>query len=45
VYDLRIDTALLGDMDTALISEIAAAYRSSNLRTLTKLIDKRKHYA
>jgi len=45
VHDLRIDTALLGDMDTALISEIAAAYRSSNLRTLTKLIDKRKHYA
>jgi hypothetical protein len=45
VHDLRIDTALLGDIDTALISEIAAAYRSSNLRTLTKLIDKRKHYA
>jgi len=45
VHDLRIDTALLGDMDTALISEIAEAYRASNLRTLTKLIDKRKHYA
>ena len=45
VHDLRIDTALLGDMDTALISEIAAAYRSSNLRTLTKLIEKRKHHA
>jgi hypothetical protein len=45
VHDLRIDTALLSDMDTALISEIAEAYRSSNLRTLTKLIEKRKHYA
>ncbi len=45
LYDLRIDMERLHDLDIALITQIAEAYRSSNLRNLAKLIDKRKQHA
>jgi len=44
-YDLRIDMDLLYALDAGLISAIAAAYRSSNLQNLAKLINKRKQSA
>ena len=45
LYDLRIDIERLNDLDVALITQIAESYRSSNLRNLAKLIDKRKQRA
>jgi predicted transcriptional regulator of viral defense system len=41
-FDLRIDMDLLYALDTELIMVIATAYRSSNLKNLSKLISKRK---
>ncbi len=44
-FDLRIDTDMLYTLDAKLILEIATAYRSSNLKNLSKLISKRKKSA
>ena len=44
-FDLRIDMDLLYTLDTELIMAIATAYRSSNLKNLSKLISKRKQSA
>ena len=44
-FDLRIDMDLLYTLDASLILEIAIAYRSSNLKNLSKLISKRKQSA
>lgn len=44
-FDLRIDMELLFALDTALILTIAIAYKSSNLKNLSKLIDRRKQSA
>ena len=44
-FDLRIDMDLLYALDTELIMAIATAYRSSNLKNLSKLISKRKQSA
>ena len=44
-YDLRIEWEELLLLDAVLISEIAQAYRSSNLTNLAKLIVKRKQSA
>lgn len=44
-YDLRIEWDSLIDLDTELISIIATAYRSSNLKNISKLISKRKQSA
>ena len=44
-FDLRIDTDMLYTLDTKLVLEIATAYRSSNLKNLSKLISKRKKSA
>jgi len=41
-FDLRIDMDLLYALDAELILTIATAYRSSNLKNLSKLINKRK---
>jgi len=44
-FDLRIDMELLFALDAALISTIATAYKSSNLKNLSKLINRRKQSA
>ena len=44
-FDLRIDMDLFYTLDAALVLTIAAAYRSSNLKNLSKLINKRKQSA
>ncbi len=44
-FDLRIDMDLFYTLDAALVLAIAAAYRSSNLKNLSKLIKKRKQSA
>lgn len=44
-YDLRIEWEEILSLDEILISQIAQAYRSSNLENLTKLITKRKQSA
>jgi predicted transcriptional regulator of viral defense system len=44
-FDLRIDMDLLYTLDAELILAIATAYRSSNLKNLSKLINKRKKSA
>ena len=44
-FDLRVDMDLLYTLDTELIMAIAIAYRSSNLKNLSKLISKRKQSA
>ena len=44
-FDLRIDTDMLYTLDTKLVLAIATAYRSSNLKNLSKLISKRKKSA
>lgn len=44
-FDLRADMDLLYDLDAELIASIAIAYRSSNLKNLAKLINKRKQRA
>lgn len=44
-FDLRIDTDMLYTLDVKLVLEIATAYRSSNLKNLSKLISKRKKSA
>jgi len=44
-FDLRIDMDLLYALNTELIMVIATAYRSSNLKNLSKLISKRKQSA
>ena len=44
-FDLRIDMDLLYTLDAELIMTIAIAYRSSNLKNLSKLISKRKQSA
>ncbi len=44
-FDLRIDMDLLYALDAELIMVIATAYRSSNLKNLSKLISKRKQSA
>ncbi len=44
-FDLRIDMDLFYTLDAALIFAIATAYRSSNLKNLSKLISKRKQRA
>jgi predicted transcriptional regulator of viral defense system len=44
-FDLRIDMDLLYALDAELILRIATAYRSSNLKNLSKLISKRKQSA
>lgn len=44
-FDLRIDMDLFYTLDSALILAIAMAYRSSNLKNLSKLINKRKQSA
>jgi len=44
-FDLRIELDLLYTLDTELIMAIAVAYRSSNLKNLSKLISKRKQSA
>jgi len=41
-FDLRIDMDLLYTLDTTLILAIATAYKSSNLKNLSKIISKRK---
>lgn len=45
MHDLRIDWEEVVALDAALISQIAQAYRSSNLTNLAKLITKRKQSA
>ncbi len=42
VFDLRIDMDLLYTLNAELIFTIAIAYKSSNLKNLSKLISKRK---
>ncbi len=44
-FDLRIDMDVFYTLDTELIMAIAIAYRSSNLKNLSKLISKRKQSA
>lgn len=44
-FDLRIDMDALHELDTELISTIAAAYKSANLNALSKFISKRKQSA
>ncbi|MEA3417967.1 MAG: hypothetical protein U9Q90_01115 [Campylobacterota bacterium] len=44
-YDLRIEWDGLRSLDTDLIATIATAYRSSNLKNISKLIAKRKKSA
>jgi len=44
-FDLRIDMDLFYTLDAALVLTIATAYRSSNLKNLSKLINKRKQSA
>ena len=44
-FDLRIDMDLLYTLDASLILAIAMAYRSSNLKNLSKLITNRKQSA
>ncbi len=44
-FDLRIDMDMFYALDVDLIAAIAAAYRSSNLTNLSRLIRKRKHSA
>ena len=44
-FDLSIDMDLLYTLDPELIMAIATAYRSSNLKNLSKLISKRKQSA
>ena len=44
-FDLRIDMDLLCTLDAELILVIATAYRSSNLKNLSKIISKRKQSA
>lgn len=44
-YDLRIEWDALRSLDTELISAVATAYRSSNLKNISKLIAKRKKSA
>lgn len=44
-FDLRVDMDLFYTLDAALVFAIATAYRSSNLKNLSKLINKRKHSA
>ncbi len=44
-FDLRIDMGLLYTLDAELIMAIATAYKSSNLKNLSKLISKRKQSA
>jgi len=44
-HDLRIEWEELLLLDAVLISQIAQAYRSSNLTNLAKLIAKRKESA
>lgn len=44
-YDLRIEWDGLLSLDTDLIADIATAYRSSNLKNISKLIAKRKKSA
>ena len=44
-FDLRIDMGLLYTLDAELIMAIATAYKSSNLKNLSKLISKRRQSA
>jgi len=44
-FDLRIDMDLFYTLDATLILSIATAYRSANLKNLSKLIEKRKQHA
>ena len=44
-FDLRIDMDILYTLDPELILAIATAYRSSNLKNLSKLISKRRQSA
>ena len=44
-FDLRIDMDLFYTLDATVVLTIAAAYRSSNLKNLSKLINKRKQSA
>ena len=44
-FDLRIDMDLFYTLDATVVLTISAAYRSSNLKNLSKLINKRKQSA